>query len=214
MKLNLIAIPMILAASTALAGGYGEYYPQPTQPGVNASAEQSQLSVSGATNQGNAQQIISNAAPTPDKTSVATVGNAGSAFLTTSDGTCQGSQSVSAGWLGAAAAEGSTYTVLPCNNRMNALVMGSIGEQDTAVQVMCADSTVYNARKALGKPCLIKPVLTTVVIPGGMPLATGSIESYSTPKPVAAAVAVNPAYATHQEINAKLDALQKKAMIK
>ena len=215
--LSVFAAGIINYASGDTPSGYegtGVISPQPDQ-GVSANADQSQLSYSGASNQGNAQQIVQNSAPVPTNTSITTVGNAGSAFLTTSDGTCQGSQSLSAGWLGAAAAEGSTYTVLPCNNRMNALVVGSQGERDTAIQIMCADATVYNARLALGKPCYIKPNLATVAIPGGMPFATGSIDKFAPTAPVAAAlVQPNPDYMTRQEVNSKLDALQRKAMLK
>jgi hypothetical protein len=146
---------------------------------VGVTTDSQQYTKTDASNAGVNQGITFNNPAQPTHTEVETTGNAGSSFLTTSDGTCQGSQHVSGGWLGGAVAEGSTYTVLPCNNRMNALVMNGLHDPETGVQIMCTDSTVYLARKALGKPCYLKPSLLTVAVPGGMPLPTGSIESYA-----------------------------------
>jgi hypothetical protein len=207
--LTALVTMLAMASVTASAGERSV----PVSGTVTGTATQQQNSTSGAVNAGNNQGITFNSPAQPTNTSVSTVGAAGSAFLTTSDGTCQGSQHLSAGWLGAAAAEGSTYTVLPCNNRMDALVMNGLGDAETGVQVMCTSSNVYLARKALGKPCYLKPSLITVAIPGGMPLPTGSIETYAP----AHAAPVVPAAAVATEIkkeNAKRDANFKRVMAK
>lgn len=214
MKKILLTVVMFLAASVALAGeGYNYGRPQTTDTTVSGINTQQQQSTSGANNTGVSQGITFNSPAQPTKTTVQTTGQAASAFLTTSDGTCQGSQHLSGGWIGASAAEGSTYTVLPCNNRMNALVMNNLGEGDTGVQIMCTDSTVYLARKALNKPCLLKPSLLTVAIPGGMPLPTGSIENYARVEPAVVEKKRETAVDT-RAVNPALDQAFKSAVMK
>jgi len=140
--------------STA-TGGQSQSTSGASVDGVSATTGAS-TATNGAANSSNEQNITFNDAPQLPKQKVVTTGQAIAPGLAASlgDGTCLGSVSVGAGWLGANVGAGKTYEVKSCVNRLNARELAqTLGDKDAARALMCQNRDVARAYAAVGNPC-------------------------------------------------------------
>jgi len=218
---KLLIMLFLMAAGNAYAGCGTNCNPIPVpnnHGGSGATASQGQTSFSAAQNAGNRQDITINSAAQQPHTSasISSVPNPATSFVTASDGTCQGTTAQSLGILNFGESAAQTYTVIPCNRRLDSLAQYNEGEKEVAVQMFCTDPTVYTIRKQLGKPCVVRPDMSTYLIPGGQigNLAIPVGAPLTAKAEVVTKQQANPNYVTHQELNNRLDAVFKHTVTK
>jgi hypothetical protein len=77
------------------------------------------------------------------------------ALTTTFSETCMGSTSAGAGFAGGAVSIGSTWEDEACIRRLDAREVKSMGDAETAKEIMCGSKEVREAFKRVGRPCAI-----------------------------------------------------------
>lgn len=77
------------------------------------------------------------------------------ALTTTFSETCMGSTSAGAGFAGGAVSIGSTWEDEACIRRLDAREVKSMGDSETAKEIMCGSPEVRAAFKRVGRPCAI-----------------------------------------------------------
>ena len=75
------------------------------------------------------------------------------ALTTTFSETCMGSTSAGAGFAGGAVSIGSTWEDEACIRRLDAREVKSMGDAETAKEIMCGSKEVRAAFKRVGRPC-------------------------------------------------------------
>jgi hypothetical protein len=183
---------LLLMPSLALAGGMGD-----SSLSISNQNQQS-TSTSGATNQGNTQQFISNGATGLNYQggySVENVPNVQSPGLTSSYGanwnSCLGSVSQSVNALGFGESAGTTVQLEACIRAQNARLMAELGAKPiVSKEIMCGDREINMVYKVLAKngidtACLTEPS-SSVAIPGGtVGVYRGGVTQQAAQKPLA-----------------------------
>lgn len=165
-----VAGALVLLSCDAFAGG--------TQSQSTSNQHQSSTSASGANNQGNTQQFISNGASGlkyGGEYSVQNVPSVSAPAITASYGaninSCLGSFSQSANGLGFGESTGMTIQLEECIRSQNARLQAELGHPKAAKELTCGSPEVYEVYKVLAQhgleePCLMSPS-DSYMIPGG-----------------------------------------------
>jgi hypothetical protein len=162
MKMKIALVVMSLMSFAAMADSTTA-----TQQGQ----QQQTATNAAATNAGNAQTLVQNAAPGvaySGQYNVKTAPTMGAPGLTTTlTETCMGSSSGGVSVMGFGISGGSTWKDEECIRRLNSRELAqTLHEYDAAKELLCGNPEINEVYKVLGRPCLMSASVSTV-LPGG-----------------------------------------------